>query len=249
MRPGGSARSRSLAPRNPALSVTALAVTGRAGVHLAAASAVPSAGFASRGIVRRPLRCRFRKGKDRVSLCVSRGSVARCSLASVFRARLCQGPTSGFLGDAPRPNLNLQLALAANPSFGSRRIASDLAPAIAYGRPPGLAAAAQRRALVVRQASVHGPREFLRSVTVSFLLGDLVKSKEGSVPLAGFPLRLRHPVLCGSSCCGGCHHRSASAAASLKRSHSLLHSSCCGVGAGPPGLRSVPVRALVRSII
>ena len=42
-----------LASPNPALSVTALAVTGRAGVHLAAASAVPGAGFASRGIVKR----------------------------------------------------------------------------------------------------------------------------------------------------------------------------------------------------
>ncbi len=42
-----------LAASNPALSVTALAVTGRAGVLLAAASAAPGAGFASRGIVKR----------------------------------------------------------------------------------------------------------------------------------------------------------------------------------------------------
>ena len=39
---------------NPALSVTALAVTSRDGDFLAAASAVPGAGFASRGIVSRP---------------------------------------------------------------------------------------------------------------------------------------------------------------------------------------------------
>ncbi len=43
-----------LATPNPALSVTALAVTGRAGGSLAAASAAPGAGFASRGIVKRP---------------------------------------------------------------------------------------------------------------------------------------------------------------------------------------------------
>jgi len=53
---GLAAPLAALAPPNPALSVTALAVTGRAGVHLAAASALPGAGFASRGIVkRRPL--------------------------------------------------------------------------------------------------------------------------------------------------------------------------------------------------
>ena len=50
---GLAATLAALASRNPALSVTALAVTGRAGVHLAAASAAPGAGFASRGIVRR----------------------------------------------------------------------------------------------------------------------------------------------------------------------------------------------------
>ena len=51
---GLAAPLAALASPNPALSVTALAVTGRAGGHLAAASAVPGAGFASRGIVSRP---------------------------------------------------------------------------------------------------------------------------------------------------------------------------------------------------
>ena len=48
---GLAAPLATLASRNPALSVTALAVTGRAGGPLAAASAAPGAGFASRGIV------------------------------------------------------------------------------------------------------------------------------------------------------------------------------------------------------
>jgi len=62
---GLAAPLAALAPPNPALSVTALAVTGRAGVHLAAASAAPGAGFASRGIVMCPAHSTVeRKGFD-----------------------------------------------------------------------------------------------------------------------------------------------------------------------------------------
>ena len=103
--------------------------------------------------------------------------------------------------------------------------------------------------LVVRHASVHDPREYLRSVTASFSLGHLVKSKERSVPLAGHPFSL-------------CHRCSADALAAVAatlvqppRQHrsSGLTRSCtlraAGWARGPRDRPSATVREVARTTI